>query len=266
LNRRALAFNLPRDTKGHRMKAILTAAALAATTLPALAFDPAAMNEAEKAAFGEAVREYLMQNPNVLVEAINVLEERRVADESKNDKLLVETNKDAVFADGHSWIGGNPEGDITMVEFIDYRCGVCKKVNPEVEKLISADGNIRWIIKEFPILTQESELAARFAVAVLQLSGPDAYKKAHDVLMESRGPVNLESLGKLAEELKVDRTAVLNRMNTEEVSAVLRKNHQLAEQMKIMGTPTFIIEGEMLRGVPAEGLQGTIDRARAEKS
>ncbi|MTH78857.1 DsbA family protein [Paracoccus aestuariivivens] len=247
------------------MKAILTAAALAATTLPALAFDPASMTETEKAAFGEAVREYLMANPNVLVEAINVLEERRVADESKNDKLLVTNNREAIFNDGHSWIGGNPDGDITMVEFVDYRCGVCKKVHPELEELIAADGNIRWIVKEFPILTQESDLAARFTVAVLQEAGAEPYKKAHDALMESRGPVNLETLGKLADELSVDRTAVLNRMNTEEVSAVLRKNHQLAEQMRIMGTPTFIIEGEMLRGVPADGLDGAIARARTAK-
>ena len=236
------------------------------TALPALAFDPASMNEAEKAAFGEAVRDYLMANPNVLVEAINVLEERRVADEAKNDQLLVENNKAAIFEDGYSWIGGNPEGDITLVEFIDYRCGVCKKVHPELEKLIAADGNIRWILKEFPILTQESDLAARFAVAVQQEAGAEPYKKAHDTLMEMRGPVNLESLGKLADDLGVDRTAVLNRMNTEEVSAVLRSNHQLAEQMRIMGTPTFIIEGEMLRGVPADGLEGAIARARAEKS
>ena len=247
------------------MKAILIAAALTATALPALAFDPAKMNDAEKAAFGAAVRDYLMANPEVLVESINVLEERRVADESKNDKLLVENNKAAIFDDGHSWVGGNPEGDVTLVEFIDYRCGVCKKVNPELEQLISADGNIRWILKEFPILTQESDLAARFAVAVQQEAGSDAYKKAHDALMESRGPVNLESLTALAGDLGVDGKAVLNRMNTEEVSAVIRKNRQLAEQMSIMGTPTFIIDGEMLRGVPAEGLEGAIARARAAK-
>lgn len=247
------------------MKAILTAAVLTATALPAFAFDPADMNEAEKAAFGQAVREFLMANPEVLVESINVLEERRLADESKNDLLLVENNRDAIFNDGHSWVGGNPQGDVTLVEFIDYRCGVCKKVNPDLEKLISADGNIRWILKEFPILTQESDLAARFAVAVQQEAGPEAYKKAHDALMESRGPVNLESLTQLAGELGVDGKAVLNRMNTEEVSAVIRKNRQLAEQMSVMGTPTFIIEGEMLRGMPADGLEGAIARARAAK-
>ncbi|WP_347266376.1 DsbA family protein [Paracoccus sp. (in: a-proteobacteria)] len=247
------------------MKALLSAALLAATALPALAFDPARMSEAEKAAFGEAVRDYLMANPEVLVESINVLEARRAADEVQNDKTLVETNRDAIFKDGHSWIGGNPEGDVTLVEFIDYRCSFCKRVHPDLEKLIAADGNIRWILKEFPILTQESDMAARFAVAVQQEAGPEAYKKAHDALMESRGPVNLESLSKLAGDLGVDGPAVLKRMNTEEVSEVIRKNHQLAERMRIMGTPTFIIEGEMVRGVPADGLEDTIARARAAK-
>ncbi len=247
------------------MKAVLTAAVLTATALPALAFDPAQMTEAEKEAFGVAVREYLMANPEVLVESINVLEERRAADESKNDALLVENNKDAIFNDGHSWVGGNPDGDVTMVEFIDYRCGVCKQAHPVLEDLVKRDGNIRWILKEFPILTQESDMAARFAVAIQQEAGPEAYKKAHDALMETRGPINLEVLGKLAGDLGADSKAVLNRMNTEEVSDVIRKNHQLAEQMRIMGTPTFIIGGEMLRGVPAGGLDAAIARARAEK-
>ncbi len=247
------------------MKALLTAAALTACAMPALAFDPANMSEAEKAAFGTAIRDYLMANPDVLVESINVLEERRAADEAKNDQLLVANNQDALFNDGHSWIGGNPDGDVTLVEFIDYRCGVCKKVNPELETMISADGNIRWILKEFPILTQESDLAARFAVAVQQDAGADAYKKAHDALMESRGPVTLETLGKLAADLGLDSKTVLNRMNTEDVTAVLRQNRQLAEQMRIMGTPTFIIEGEMLRGVPAGGLEGVVERVRAAK-
>lgn len=245
------------------MKAVLTAALLTATALPALAFDPASMSEAEKEAFGTAVREYLMANPEVLVESINVLEERRAADESKNDALLVENNKDAIFDDGHSWIGGNPEGDVTMVEFVDYRCGVCKQAHPVLEELVARDGNIRWILKEFPILTQESDMAARFAVAIQQEAGPEVYKKAHDALMETRGPINLESLGKLAGDLGADSKAVLNRMNTEEVSTVIRENHQLAERMRIMGTPTFIIGGEMLRGVPAGGLDAVIARARA---
>ena len=245
------------------MKAILAAVALtAATALPSFAFDPANMSESEQQAFGTAIRDYLMANPEVLVESINVLEARRAAQEVENDTLLVVNNKDALFQDGYSWVGGNPDGDITMVEFVDYKCGFCKKVNPEVEALIKDDGNIRFVLKEFPILGQESDLASRFAVSVQQIAGADLYKKAHDELMALRGPVNLETLTKLAKDLGMDSQAVINRMNTEEVSTVLRQNRQLAESMGIMGTPTFIIGPEMLRGVPQSGMADAVAAAR----
>ncbi|MTH63678.1 DsbA family protein [Paracoccus shanxieyensis] len=248
------------------MKAILTAAALLTTTLPAMAFDPASMSDAEKAAFGSAVRDYLMENPEVLVEAINGMEARRMADEAKNDKLLVEQNKDAIFNDGKSWVGGNPDGDITLVEFVDYRCGYCKRVNPELEELIQSDGNIRFIIKEFPILTAESEMAARFAVAVQQVSGPEAYKKVHDALMSLNGPVNLQSLTTIAEAAGADAKAAIDQMNGEEVQEVLRANKQLAQGMNIQGTPTFIINGEMLRGIPQVGMKAAVEQIREQES
>lgn len=245
------------------MKAILAAAALSvATALPAVAFDPANMSESEREAFGTAIRDYLMANPEVLVESINVLEARRASQEVENDRVLVESNSDALFSDGHSWVGGNPDGDITLVEFVDYKCGFCRRVNPEVEALIRDDGNIRFILKEFPILGQESDLAARFAISVKQIAGDDAYKRAHDELMVLRGAVSLESLGELAGRLDLNAEDVVNRMNTEEVSAVIRANQQLAERMRIMGTPTFIIGPEMLRGVPQQGIAAAVAEVR----
>lgn len=236
-----------------------------ATALPAAAFDPAAMSEAEKTAFGDAVRDYLMENPDVLIESINVLEERRAADETQNDKILVSANADALFSDGHSWVGGNPDGDLTMVEFIDYRCSVCRQVYKDVEKTVADDGNIRLIFKEYPILGDESDLGSRFAVAVKQIAGDEAYKKTHDALMTLRGRITLESLGKLAEELGVDGKAVLDRLNTEAVTAVLRENRQLGERMRIMGTPTFVIGEELLRGVPQVGLPSVVAEIRKQQ-
>lgn len=245
------------------MKAILAAAALSvATALPSVAFDPANMSESEKESFGIAIREYLMANPEVLIESINVLEVRRANQELENDRVLVESNQDALFADGHSWVGGNPDGDITLVEFVDYKCGFCRRVNPEVETLIRDDGNIRFIIKEFPILGQESDLAARFAISVKQIAGDAVYKRAHDELMVLRGAVSLESLGELAERMDLDSHEVINRMNTEDVTAVIRANQQLAERMRIMGTPTFVIGAEMLRGVPPQGMAAAVAEVR----
>lgn len=242
------------------MKRLLAALLLTAT--PVMAFDIGAMSEDEKAAFGQAVREYLMANPEVLVESINVLEERRVASEAQNDVDLVAANKDAIFDDGQSWIGGNPEGDVTMVEFIDYRCGYCRKFNEQVHDLVESDGNIRLILKEFPILGPESDASARFAVAAKQLGGDEAYVKAHDELMALRGSPSPEALKAIADDIGLNAEEVINTMDTESVSAVLRDNRQLAERMAIMGTPTFVIGDTLLRGMPADGLEATVAAAR----
>lgn len=234
-------------------RTLLSALALStALAAPAGALDLSKMSTEEKAAFGEAVKDYLMQNPEVLVEAINVLEERQQAAAVENDKTLVDTNAKDIFEDGFSWIGGNPQGDVTIVEFMDYKCTYCKKAFPEVEDLLKKDGNIRLIVKEFPILSQQSELGARFAVATKQVAGDAAYKTVHDALIGMRGDISLEGLKRLAEDNKFDADAIIKKMNTEEVTAVLRANHQLAERMNISGTPTFIIGNEMLRGYAPE--------------
>lgn len=239
-------------------------AALLMTAAPALSFDIGKMSDAERADFGQAVRDYLMENPQVLIESINVLEERRAADASQNDDVLVAANHEAIFDDGHSFVGGNPDGDLTMVEFLDYRCGVCRQFNDEVHKAVADDGNIRFIIKEFPILGQDSEISSRFAIAVQQLAGNEAYKKAHDALITLRTPATLEAMRTIAGDIGVDADAVITSMNSAPVSDVLRENRQLAESMAIMGTPTFIIGDRMLRGVPQAGVAATVEEIRNE--
>ncbi len=213
--------------------------------------------------FGEQVRAYLMENPQVLVEAINVLETRQQVADAQNGRVLVETNSEAIFDDGVSWVGGNPEGDITVVEFLDYRCSYCRKAIEEVDQLIAKDGNIRFVIKEFPILGQDSELSARFAIAVHQIAGDQAYKEVHDALMNLRGTVTLESLSKMSDAAGVDTDAVIARMNEEQVSSVLRNNRQLAERLQISGTPAFVIGGDMIKGyVPLEALEEVVAAER----
>lgn len=245
------------------MKSVIAALMLSAA--PAMALDITAMTPEEKAAFGQAVRDYLMENPEVLIESINVLEERRATEDAQNDKVLVAANTGDLFNDGHSWEGGNPQGDVTMVAFIDYRCSWCRRIAADIHDVTEKDGNIRLILKEFPILGQDSEASSRFAVAVRQVAGDEAYMRAHDALMEMRGPATLEALKELAADLGVDGEAVVNAMNTEEVSAVLRANRQLADRMRIMGTPTFVIGEELLRGVPPNGLAAVVAEVRESR-
>jgi protein-disulfide isomerase len=243
------------------LSALALVAALAAS--PAAAFDPAAMTEPERAAFGEAIRAYILANPELLVEAIGVLEARQAAAEAVDDRTLVAVHADAIFSDSHSWVGGNPEGDLVMVEFMDYRCSYCRRAFDEVNQLITTDGNIRFIIKEFPILGPESDLSARFAVAVKQLAGDAVYKEAHDRLMTYRGEINLESLTRLAEELGQQPAPILERMNAPEVTAVLEANHALAQQLNVAGTPTFVLGGQMLRGyLPLDGMRQIVASER----
>ena len=100
---------------------------LSLITGPAQALDLNALSDAEKTEFGAQVREYLLENPEVIIEAINILEERNATVEAQADKELVAANADELFNDGFSWVGGNPDGDITLVEFMDYRCGYCRR-------------------------------------------------------------------------------------------------------------------------------------------
>jgi len=117
-----------------------------------------------------------------------------------------------------------------------------------VEELIKSDGNIRFIVKEFPILGPDSDLSSRFAIAMLQIGGDAVYKQAHDRLITLRGSANVETLTRLAQELGQDPAPIMARMNDASVTAIIDANHALAQRMQISGTPTFVIGNEMLRG------------------
>ena len=174
-------------------------------------------------------------------------------------------NHDTIFNDPNSWVGGNPEGDITVVEFIDYRCGYCRKAWQEVDQLVEGDGNIRFVLKEFPILGEASVLSSRFAIAVLQLHGNDAYRAAHDALLSMRADPSPEALARLAEDMGLDPQPIADRMNSAEVTKVIEDNHRLAQTMEISGTPTFVVGGTMVRGyVPLDAMQDIVAEERAK--
>lgn len=231
------------------------AALLASATLmsvPAMA----EMTDAERQAFRDEVRAYLIENPEVIVEAMDGLQAREQENAAVADRQMLAEQHDAIFNDAASWSGGNPEGDVTIVEFVDYRCGYCRKANADVEELVKSDGNIRLVFKEFPILGEASLISSRFAIAVLQLHGAEAYKKAHDELITLRGEPDEATLTRLAGDLGFDPVAVMARMPTDEVTDVIKANHTLADIMQISGTPTFVIDGTMVRGyVPLDAMR-----------
>lgn len=239
--------------------AFLTASPLAAQSVP--------MNDAERTAFGAEVRAYLMANPEVIFEAVAEFERRTAAAQNDMDGTLVEINAEEIFADDHSWVGGNVNGDLTVVEFLDYRCGFCRRAQEQIADLLGTDGNIRLIIKEFPILGPQSTIMSRFAIAVQQESTPEHYEEAHDRLMLWDGDFTQTSARLLADELGLDADSVLAQMDSPAVDAILQSNHELAQRLQISGTPTFVMGdvegGELVRGYrQADELREIVSRLR----
>jgi protein-disulfide isomerase len=250
------------------MKAsLLTAAScgLLALAAPLAAQSLSDMSDAERAAFRAEVRAYLLENPEVLMEAIGVLESRQAEEQAAADTDLLAQNADALFNDPSSWVGGNPEGEITVVEFLDYRCGYCRRAHPDVAELIAQDKEIRLIVKEYPILGDESVLASRFALGVRAVEGDAAYKIANDRLMTFRGTFSEQSLSDLSEELGFDTPKVFDAMNSDEIRDTIVRNQALAQRLSINGTPSFVFGDQVVRGyVPLAGMQEIVEQLRAD--
>ena len=234
--------------------------ALSLLVLPmAAAAQDSALGQLDRDTLRAEIRAYLLENPEVIFEAVAEYERRNMAAQADMDSTLVEINAPEVFFDSYSWVGGNPDGDLTLVEFMDYRCSFCRRAFPEMMDFALQDGNIRLVIKEFPILGPQSEAMSRFAVAVQQLAGNEAYFTAHERLLAWPGDFIESSIGALATELGLDPVAVNARMRAPEVTAILEENRALAQRLQISGTPSFAMGdgfgGELLRGfLPADQL------------
>lgn len=244
------------------MRLLAPFALLTALAAPVAAQD---MTQAERDAFRAEVRAYLLENPEVLMEALNVLETRQAAEAQSRDVEMVAANADTLYNSPTSFVGGNPDGDFTIVEFLDYRCGYCKRAHPEVAALIDGDPNIRYVIKELPILGEESVLAARYAVAVQILAGEETYYDVHNTLMEFNGSISEASLARVSEAFGLDHDAIVASLSSDEVTAVLNENRQLASALSITGTPSFVFDDQMLRGyVPLAQMEQIVAQLRAQ--
>ncbi len=241
---------------GFKKQILWTAAFCIGLTTTVSAFEINEMTPEERGIFRQEVRSYLLENPEVLMEAIAVLEQRQTDASAVSDVDLISTNGNALFSDGFSYEGGNPDGDIVMVEFLDYKCGFCKKAHPEVAELIRTDGNIKYIVKEFPILGEQSVLASRFAISVLQNTNPEIYAEVNNTLMMFRGEISLTTLERVARDLDLDVDVIMQGMTDPSVTDVIAQNRALAQRMQINGTPGFVIGDQMVRGyAPLKAMQ-----------
>ena len=222
------------------------------------------MSDAEREAFRAEVRQYLLDNPEVLMDAMTVLQDKQDKAAANQDQLILSANKDLIQNDPNSWVGGNLNGDITVVEFMDYRCSYCRKAYAEVADLIKTDGNIRFVVKEFPILGDDSIASSRFAIAMRMLHGDDAYEKVHDALITLRGAPDTDTLSRLAVKMGYEAQPLLDMMGDDKVTAIITANHALAAQLNITGTPTFVVDQTLLRGyLPEDEMRKIVAEQRA---
>ncbi len=221
------------------------------------------LDDTTRAALHAEIRSYLLANPEIMMEMYALLEERQRTATSDSDKKLVSENSAAIFDDGYSFQGGNPEGDLTIVEFLDYQCGYCRKAHPEITELLQSDGKIRWIIKEFPILGPNSELAARAALSTQITADDEAYLRLHNAMMEGGAQLTEQNLNAVLRSSGLDPETIRGSMNSPEVDERIAANRALAETLQISGTPTFVFGDELVRGyVPLQQMQALASEKR----
>lgn len=211
----------------------------------------------------EVIRTYLIENPEVIAEAIRGLEEKQRLAAEEDAKQALQTHKKALFDDPSTPTQGAANADVTLVEFFDYRCGVCRRAHPIVESLASSDRKLRRVYKDWPILGPESVYAARAALAS-QFQGK--YVAFHDALMETRANLTEQSILDIAGRVGLDRTQLVRDMDRPEIDAAIKRNFELAEALRINGTPSFIIGETVVRGArDLQTLKNLVAEARANK-
>lgn len=213
-------------------------------------------------AFGQRVRDYLLEHPEVIMEAVGRLEARSRAAEESEAQATLKSRADEVFRDPASPVGGNPDGDVTMVEFFDYNCPYCRKVESAVRQTMSGDPRLRVVYKEFPILGPNSVFAAKAALAAHRQG---RYAEFHKALMQASGAADQASVLRLAAEIGLDVTRLKAEMADPAIQSVLDRNLELARALRLSGTPGFVVGEEILRGsTDAATLRKLVDKARSK--
>ena len=230
-----------------------------------IAMDINNLTNADRKVLQKEIRRYILENPDIIFEAADIVRKREAALEVQEDEELIQSNFHEIFYDNYSYVGGNPDGDITIVEFVDYKCGYCRKAAELVRELIAKDANIRFVVKEFPILGEASLVSSKFAIAVKNIGGPEKYKVAHDILLALTAEPTEIYLRRIAKELELNPEELFEAMQSDLVAQEIDQTGELAQKLQISGTPTFILGDQFLRGfVPLEILSKAIHSERTK--
>jgi protein-disulfide isomerase len=231
--------------------------------LPFVAAPPVlaqAASQPDRAAIEQVVRDLLQREPEIVMEALQALQAKRQAQEAEQAKLAVSQNAEALKGKPAE-VAANPEGDVTLVEFMDYHCGYCRRMMPDIRELVGNDKGVRVVLKEFPILGPDSVTAARAAIAA---RNQGRYWDMHVALMESED-ISIEGVRTIADQLGLDKAKLEADMAAPATEQVLAEDMELARSLGLRGTPAFVLGGEILPGaVPLDQLEGMIAQIREQ--
>jgi protein-disulfide isomerase len=206
------------------------------------------------------IREYLLESPEVLDEAITVLQQRQELAQNEEGKQAIIASRQELFNDPADPIAGNPDGDVTLVEFFDYNCPYCKKARQTLFQLLDEDKGVKLVLKEFPILGPDSTLAARAALAA-RIQGK--YIEFHNAMFESKARLSEDKVVAVANRIGLDVKKLRRDMETPEISATIKRNLALARSLNVRGTPAIFIGEHIIPGAPSlEGLKELIAEQR----
>lgn len=217
-------------------KLLSTALIISAAASPAIAAD-AAMTDTQKKAIETIIHDYLVKNPEVLIEASQVLQQKQNQEMQNQAQSSILKNTDKLFADSIT-VAGNPKGDVTLVEFFDYQCVHCKRMSPVISGLIKANPNLRVIFKELPIFGKSSEMASKAALAA---AAQGKYLAMHEALLKQPQRLTETLIEQAAKTAGLDMTKFKADMKSPKFAEMLEANHKLAEALHVNGTPAFIV-------------------------
>jgi len=222
------------------------AATPAAPASPATKAGDAFSPEQRKAIEG-IIKDYLIANPEVMLEIQTALESRMEELQAKRLQAAISAQSEQIFRSPDAPIAGNPKGDITVVEFFDYNCGYCKRAFGDVAKLIEKDKSVKLVLKELPILSKGSEEGTRVALAA---KAQGKYWEVHRALISLRGQINEQTALAAAEKTGLDMAKLKTDMKSDVVSQEIARVRELAQAMGIQGTPHFLVADRAIAGAP----------------
>ena len=213
-----------------------------AKTTGAASFSPEQKKEIE-----QIIKSYLVANPEIFVDIQNALEDKMEKEQAEKLKVAIAENASEIYRAREASVAGNPDGEITVVEFFDYNCGYCKHGLHDVVKLVETDPKVRVVFKELPILSKGSEEASHVALAA-QKQGK--YWEMHKAMLGAKGQMNEAAALQIAEKLGLDMDKLKKDMVSPEVKAEIEKAAALAKKLGVNGTPHFLIGDRAVAGAP----------------